>query len=154
MAARTAPKDRWDKADVIGKIILAPVLVGVVGLLVSQWQNSATRADREFSLALSVLEKPVQNDEGAIRARQWAREILESRLGGKVPVEDVARAVGNPFVLALSSKDAFVAIMSGEVAREDLLRDPRFSRCPGDSRLAACVVAVLRFIETPEFEQP
>ena len=119
----SAQKDIWDKLEIIGKVLFVPILVGMIGLIVGNFQQEAAQQDKEFELALSVASTPefISTDPLIASARDWANETLRERLGEDIP-QSVLAATQGDVIAAITPQTAFVAIQSGEITQEQIAK--------------------------------
>jgi len=147
------PKDWWDKAEIVGKLLLVPVLVGLVGYWTNRVQQTWVTGDTELELALRVVSEPefLSDDPILSGARDWAEEILVDHFGEEAAAAATAAARTTSATALIQPQTIWALLASGELTPQDVLADPRFANCPGVPReaLVECVGSVLKFIESP-----
>ncbi len=143
-------KDVWDRVEVVGKILITPVLVGLIAVLVANFQEKFAKQERQLELALKIAAEPVYltGDASILYARKWARKTIEERFGSDIPAGALTATTSRQIVPIGPSKTLFTRIASGEIALEDVLADPRFENCPDDKLIVLeCMRIILGVID-------
>jgi hypothetical protein len=88
-AEKPKPKDWWDKADILGKLVIVPVLTGLVLLFANRYVESMREESATVGYAVQILLQPQTAENAAQRA--WAVEVIDKHsdvaLGDKVRAE-------------------------------------------------------------------
>lgn len=71
----TAPKDKWDKADILVKAVV-PIAVGALLLVWNSQRTTAQTATAMVEIAVGILSSEVSPDD--IPLRQWAISVLQN----------------------------------------------------------------------------
>jgi hypothetical protein len=79
-------KDGWDRADIIGKLLIPVVIALATGYLTWASQQAATR-EKRLEVAISVL----QSTSGSPQVREWALGEASADLGFSTAVETVLK---------------------------------------------------------------
>lgn len=115
-------KDNWDKAEIVGKVLL-PVLVAIVAYF---WNHERTRQETSSamtSIAVGILSVPV-GDSSSNALRSWAISVLQSP-NSPPPLTDEAARVLELEALTLSYRELFDVqweqVLPREMSTEEFL---------------------------------
>jgi hypothetical protein len=72
--ARAKVKDCWDKIDIIGRVVVAPLMVVLIGLFGQAWFTRKTITADYLKLAVSILTAPSDNVDPGLRT--WAGKLV------------------------------------------------------------------------------